>query len=175
MRDYWSVNALSLELGPDRRSIAKWLSRADTKPVATGPKDAPLYKLADAVGVLADANLLGNRERFTLWGTYHYQEIAAREFAGSAMRALAKRLPEDALRAAREVLADELLHYLEECEAGMRGRRFKRGESPPWTSMSDRELVRALRGLVQTGCMEDAGDEEGDAACRAPLPCAWPE
>ena len=158
MREPWSVNALSLELGPDRRSITKWLSRGDVKPAAEGSK-GPLYWLRDAVNVLADGGLLGDKERAGRWRHYYQQESAAREFAGRALLALAKRLPDEMPRALREVLADELWAYVEECDAMMRGKRYKRGESPAWSSMSDRALGAALRSLIEEGYVP-AGEEE---------------
>ena len=143
------------------------------KPAGDGP-NGPLYRLRDAVAVLANAPgvLLGDADRASRWGAYYYQERGARELTGRVVRVLAKRLPDDALRAAREVLADELLAYLEECEAGTRERRYKRGESPPWPSMSESALERALRGLIHAGCMDDPGepdtDEGGEVSDRQP-------
>ena len=156
----WSVNALSLALNVDRRTLVKWLGRADTKPAAEGAH-GPLYKLADVVRVLASspAVLLTDDETAQRFGSFYYQELAAREFAGVVLRVLSKRLPADALRTAREVIADELLAYIEECSAGMKRQRYKRGESPPWASISDRDLGRALRGLIESGCMEDETDD----------------
>jgi hypothetical protein len=158
MRELWSVNALSVEFGPDRRTIAKWLDRAGVKPAGDGPK-GPVYSLRDAVAALANAPgcLLGDTERASRWNTYYYQALAAREYAGRLLRVLKKRLSEDALRAIREELAAELFHYVAECDALMRGKKFKRGEAPQWSGMGDADLVRALRSLIEAGALEEEG------------------
>lgn len=48
-RQKWSVNALSIELARDRRTVARYLD--DVEPAAQGPK-GPLFWLRDAVEVL---------------------------------------------------------------------------------------------------------------------------
>jgi hypothetical protein len=152
MREPWSVNALSLALGPDRRTVTKWLERAAVKPAGEGPK-GPTYRLRDAVGVLADAGLLGDRERASTWRYEYGGLLGAREFAGRLRSALARRLPDETMRTVREALAAELFRYIGQCERQLRWKRL-RGEPPLWADMSDAELSRALAALVDLGQLE---------------------
>lgn len=105
-----------------------------------------------------------------------------REYAGRLLRVFRKRFSDEGPpRIVLESLADELVRYLEEVEAQTRGKRFKRGEPPPWATMSDRELGRALRSLIDVGAMPVEGEEDawspwtrraatanGSAASRSP-------
>jgi hypothetical protein len=164
-----SVNALSLLLNVDRRTIGKWLIRAGTKPAAEGAH-GPLYAVGDVVRVLASAPaaLLADDELAGRFGMLHYQQSGAREFAGLLLRVLSKRLPPDALRAVRESMADKLLPFVEECEAGMRGRRYKRSEAPSWASMSERDLRGVLHCLIRLGRMPESSEESSDFAEEEP-------
>lgn len=157
MREAWSINALSLELGTDRRTIGKWLSRSEVKPVEDGP-NGPLYRLKDLIDVLVDApvDLLGNTERRSLWSANYYDARGVRQFAGRVLRALGKRVPSEAHRAIRELIAAELNPHLEECEACMKGKSWKRGTQPDWAAMSDAQLNRALRALIDVGSLEES-------------------
>lgn len=156
-REPWSVNALSLALGPDRRSISKWLLRAGVKPAAEGSNGAR-YRLRDAVNVLADADLLGGSDRSSSWSHTSGRYDGVRRFAGRLRRVLKKRLSEPAVRAAYEALADELFRDIAECEAEWRDKNFRRiaHPAPDWSAMSDKELRRALGLLVEIGLVEES-------------------
>jgi hypothetical protein len=152
MREPWSVNALSLALGPDRRTVTKWLERAAVKPAGDGPK-GPTYRLRDAVDVLADAGLLGERDRASTWQYKYGGMLGAREFARRLRSGLAKRLPDETMRGVREVLTEELFRYIGQCQKQMRWRRL-RPDAPAWGDMTDAELSRALASLVDLGQLE---------------------
>ncbi len=132
MREAWSINALSDSLGPDRRTISRWLNRAEVKPSKNGP-NGPLFRLRDAVAVLAEAGL------FSSDPVDAFDDEGVRELVNRLRRALVERGVE--VRMVREVLVAELYRYLEPRES----------VPPDWASMSDRELAAALDSLVDEG------------------------
>src|SRR5262245_46217033 len=154
MGEPWSINALSRELGPDRRTIVKWIERADVKPAGPG-SEGPLYKLRDAVGVLSDAGLLGDSSRASSWRLQWGGYMASREIMGRLRLALAKRLPSEMMRPVLEVLVAELFRYIGECEKEMRGKRRWSAEEPSWADMTDAELRERLKALVDVGQFEE--------------------
>ena len=124
------------------------------------------FALRDVIGVLADANLLGDPERRSRWGSAYSAEHSARDLVKRLAKAFAKRLgkkvlpkmeghdegtaaDEAALRVARETLAAELLQALQRVdrEAFAQGAWPRnRGTLPDggWAGLSDRELARRL-------------------------------
>ncbi|HXK23913.1 MAG TPA: hypothetical protein VMS55_14670 [Myxococcota bacterium] len=150
MREQWSVNAAALEFNIDRRTITKWLSRSDVKPVSDGP-NGPLYALRDLVGVLADANLLGIQERHGAWSRIYHSSKGARDFADQALRALRKRgLDPAAMRVVLEAVVEELYVVCEQAEAEMHGKELRRRNVSEFgaVSLPDAELKRVLRSLI---------------------------
>jgi hypothetical protein len=107
MREVWSINRLAAELRVDRRTVSKYLDLADVKPAGQGPK-GPLYRLRDAVAVLADAGVF---ESITARADHSRhcagRETGARELAERLLDALAKRLECGALRVVVEVIGAE--------------------------------------------------------------------
>src|SRR5262245_65364356 len=113
MPEHLSVNALSLALGADRRTVARWLDIGNVQPVARGA-NGPLFRLRDAVRVLVDAGLLSNEKRQL--GYFRAQAAAAGELAQRISRALGKARAEDQLRTVLHIIADETFHYVAEVE-----------------------------------------------------------
>jgi hypothetical protein len=159
-REPWSINAVSMVLGTDRRTIAKHVLRANVKPAAEG-SHGPLYALRDVVRVLADAGVLGDPERAASWGGKDARDAAARDLAEQLLETVPKRLGPKPLRAFREVLGAELHGYLESLHHDPeRPDYWLTGDALDWKALSDAELGEALRALIEDGFLPD--DEEVD-------------
>jgi len=141
VREKWSVNGLSNELGVDRRTIARRLH--DVKPVGAGPRGS-LYLMADVYRALTgycwDCGEAERKDRFARAFIEHVgkrsdlEELAARLCAAPS--------PEARGRVLREFFASQLWSFV---------RDRKDPACPAWAPLSERGFDRAWRALSRDG------------------------
>ena len=159
-RRMWTLAALSLELGIDRRRLVRHLKHMT--PAAHGPR-GPLYRLDDALHPLIAGRgyELSDDDQVDGVATSLIEHVTGDEEGDPRLGTLAQRLAltksaEGCERLIRDFLAERLWRWLQRCDDP---------EPPDWAKLDAERFKRAFRALVEGFTLPEV-----DAIARGELP-----